>query len=65
MVTAITEVARVMELKTVAEYVENDETRALLESIGVDYAQGHVTGKPPALAAVLDELPALQESSAS
>ena len=65
MVTAITEVARVMELKTVAEYVENDDTRALLESIGVDYAQGHITGKPPALAAVLDELPALQQSSAS
>ena len=29
-----------MELKTIAEYVENEETLELLASLGVDYAQG-------------------------
>jgi diguanylate cyclase (GGDEF)-like protein len=46
MVAAITEVARVMELETVAEYVETQETKRLVEKLGVDYAQGHIVGKP-------------------
>ena len=56
MVAAITQVAKVMELETVAEYVENDKTRKLLKSLGVDYAQGHVTGKPASLAEALRSL---------
>ena len=36
MVAAITQVAKVMELKTVAEYVETEETRALVSELGVD-----------------------------
>ncbi len=46
MVAAITQVARVMELQTVAEYVQDDEARDLVASLGVDYAQGHHIGKP-------------------
>ncbi len=56
MVAAITQVAKVMELKTVAEYVETDEARELLVTLGVDYAQGHLVGKPVAIDAVLADL---------
>ena len=56
MVAAITQVAKVMELQTVAEYVECDETRDLILSIGVDFAQGHAIGKPRPMDDVLGEL---------
>ena len=55
MVAAITQVARVMELETVAEYVETPETKKLLKKLGVDYAQGHAVGKPAKLEQVLAE----------
>jgi len=64
MVAAITQVAKVMELETVAEYVENDKTRELLKTLGVDYAQGHVTGKPLPLDEALQNLSELLQSSA-
>jgi diguanylate cyclase (GGDEF)-like protein len=53
MVAAITQVAMVMELETVAEYVENEETRKLVADLGVHYAQGHAIGKPSPLEDVL------------
>ena len=56
MVAAITQVAKVMELKTVAEYVENDDTRELIETLGVDFAQGHAIGKPRPMGEVLAEI---------
>ena len=56
MVAAITQVAKVMELETVAEYVETDEARELLASLGVDYAQGHIIGVPVAIDNVLADL---------
>ena len=56
MVAAITQVAKVMELKTVAEYVESEETRKLVRDLGVDFAQGHIIGKPVALDSVLSDL---------
>jgi EAL domain-containing protein (putative c-di-GMP-specific phosphodiesterase class I) len=49
MVAAITQVAKVMELETVAEYVESEETRKLIAKLGVDFAQGHQVGKPASL----------------
>ena len=39
-VRAITDVARGMGIKTIAEFVENEDTMKLLKTIGVDYAQG-------------------------
>jgi len=63
MVAAITQVAKVMELETVAEFVESDETRDLIVSLGVDYAQGHAIGKPRPMDEVLGELPAIANSS--
>jgi diguanylate cyclase (GGDEF)-like protein len=56
MVAAITQVAKVMGLKTVAEYVETEETWALISELGVDFAQGHFIGKPITLDSVLSDL---------
>lgn len=56
MVAAITEVAKVMELETVAEYVESVKIRRLLKKLGVQYAQGHAIGRPMALDELLEKL---------
>ena len=45
-VNAIVSLARAFELKTIAEGVEDAETLVLLESAGVDYAQGLHLGRP-------------------
>ena len=63
MVAAITQVAKVMQLETVAEYVESDDIRKLVGQLGVDYAQGHAIGKPAPLTDVLDGLIDLGRSS--
>ena len=59
MVAAIAQVAKVMDLQTVAEFVENEETRALIAEMGVDFAQGHLFGKPQAFEAVIEDLSTL------
>lgn len=56
MVAAITQVAKVMKLKTIAEYVESEESRKLISDLGVDFAQGHIIGKPISLDSVLSDL---------
>jgi diguanylate cyclase (GGDEF)-like protein len=56
MVAAITQVAKVMELDTVAEYVESEETRQLISDLGVDFAQGHIVGRPIPLGDTLQQL---------
>lgn len=63
MVAAITQVAKVMELKTVAEYVESEEVRALISELGVDFAQGHIIGKPITLDSVLSDLSGIYSKS--
>lgn len=45
-VKAITDVAKGMGIKTVAEFVEKKETIKFLKEFGVDYAQGYYIGKP-------------------
>ncbi len=45
-VKAINEVGQGMGIKTIAEFVENDEILDVLSEIGVDYAQGYGIGKP-------------------
>jgi diguanylate cyclase (GGDEF)-like protein/PAS domain S-box-containing protein len=47
-VKAIVDVANGLGIKTVAEFVQNDETLKLLDEFGVDYAQGYFIGKPSA-----------------
>lgn len=44
MVKAINEVGHVMGLKTVAEYVEDEATLAVIRELGIDYAQGYAVG---------------------
>jgi len=64
MVAAITQVAEVMELQTVAEYVESDMTRQLITKLGVDFAQGHLVGKPVPLSEALAGFSVKASSSA-
>ncbi len=45
MVKAINDVGQVMKMKTIAEYVENEEICNSLKEIGVDYGQGYFFGK--------------------
>ncbi|MCU7800778.1 MAG: EAL domain-containing protein [gamma proteobacterium symbiont of Lucinoma myriamae] len=45
-VKSINEIGHFLGMKTVAEYVENDEIIAILKDIGVDYAQGFGIEKP-------------------
>lgn len=52
-VRAIADVARTMNLKTIAEFVENEALMTQLRAFGVDYAQGYGVGKPLPLADVL------------
>ena len=49
MVKTISRVARLTHKKTVAESVENKETRRALLKIGVDYAQGYAIAKPQSI----------------
>jgi diguanylate cyclase (GGDEF)-like protein len=52
MVKAISQVARVMGMQTIAEFVENREGFDRLEKIGIDYAQGYWIEKPRPIADV-------------
>lgn len=45
-IRAIVEMARSMGIQTVAEWVEDAETYALLRDLGVDYVQGFLFGRP-------------------
>lgn len=63
MVAAITQVAKVMELETVAEYVESEATRKLIAELGVNFAQGHAVGRPAPLDEVLASLANPKETS--
>jgi diguanylate cyclase (GGDEF)-like protein/PAS domain S-box-containing protein len=46
MVKSINEVGQVMGMKTIAEFVENDEIKMKLKTIGVDFGQGYGLGRP-------------------
>lgn len=49
MVKSINEIGHVMEKKTIAEFVENEQILQKLKNIGVDYAQGYGIAKPQPL----------------
>ncbi|MGI8728332.1 MAG: EAL domain-containing response regulator [Solirubrobacterales bacterium] len=46
MVRAMVEVARGLELKTIAEFIEEEESVEMLKSYGVDYGQGFHLARP-------------------
>ncbi|MEM8673119.1 MAG: EAL domain-containing protein [Cyanobacteria bacterium P01_G01_bin.67] len=49
-VNSINEVAHLMGIKTIAEFVETDQILEHIGQISIDYAQGYITGKPIAIA---------------
>ena len=51
MVEAITSLGRVMQIKIIAERVENEQTLDILREIGVDFVQGYHIGRPTVIAA--------------
>jgi len=53
MVKSINEIGHLMGMQIIAEFVENNEIKSMLKTIGVDYAQGHGIAKP----LPFDELP--------
>jgi diguanylate cyclase (GGDEF)-like protein len=59
MVRAIAQLARAMNITTVAEYVETEEIRTRVRALGVDYGQGFAIARPVPVGEVLDLLPVL------
>ncbi len=57
MVQAIAQLARSMNLVTVAEYVETDEIRLRVAHLGVDYGQGFGIARPAPFADAIRDLP--------
>lgn len=49
MVRAVNEIAHIMNLETIAEYVETEEIEEMLSDMGVDYAQGYWVDRPQPL----------------
>jgi EAL domain-containing protein (putative c-di-GMP-specific phosphodiesterase class I) len=52
-----------MGMETVAEYVETDDLRTRMASLGVDYGQGFAIGRPVPIDKILGDL-ALYEAMA-
>ncbi len=48
MVQSMNQIAHALGKKTIAEFVENDQTLQLLKRYGIDFAQGNYLGKPSA-----------------
>jgi EAL domain-containing protein (putative c-di-GMP-specific phosphodiesterase class I) len=52
-VRSINDISHGLGMRTIAEFVERQEIMDELQEIGVDYAQGHLHGKPKDLAELL------------
>jgi diguanylate cyclase (GGDEF)-like protein len=63
MVRAIAQLARAMNITTVAEYVETEEIRTRVRMLGVDYGQGFAIARPVPVQEVLDVLPVLSAAT--
>jgi EAL domain-containing protein (putative c-di-GMP-specific phosphodiesterase class I) len=48
-VETIAEFAHKIGTKTIAEFVSDEETYAIVQKIGINYSQGYFTGKPQIL----------------
>lgn len=49
LVESINHIGHLLKMRTVAEFVENEDIADKLRSIGVDYLQGYHIGKPKAI----------------
>lgn len=56
-VKSIIDIAHTLNIRTVAEFVENDEILAVVKSLGADYAQGFGVSRPKLLAPLFPPLP--------
>jgi EAL domain-containing protein (putative c-di-GMP-specific phosphodiesterase class I) len=54
MVKSFNDIARAVNIKTVAEYVENENIKNILSGIGIDYVQGYLIAKPALLVDLVD-----------
>ena len=54
-VASICHLARMKRMLVVAEYVESEEIRSAVISLGIDYMQGYLVGKPQPLHETLEE----------
>lgn len=54
MVRTINQIGHIVGAQTIAEFVENDDIRRLLQDLGVDYGQGYGLQKPTRLAGLLE-----------
>jgi EAL domain-containing protein (putative c-di-GMP-specific phosphodiesterase class I) len=48
-IEGIVSVAKKMGIKTLAEFIENEEVLKVVKDLGIDYAQGYYFGKPEPL----------------
>jgi len=53
-VKAVADIAKVLNIKTVAEFVDTEETLQLLREFDIDYAQGYLISKPEPLDSLSD-----------
>jgi EAL domain-containing protein (putative c-di-GMP-specific phosphodiesterase class I) len=56
MVSSINEIGHVMNLQTIAEFVEDEEIGRLLKAMGVDYLQGYGIAKPVPIEEYIESL---------
>ena len=49
LVESINQIGHIMGMETIAEWVEDEATLKLLKELGVDYSQGHYSGRPEPL----------------
>ena len=54
MVRAINYITHVMGMKSIAEFVENEETVTALKSVSVNYVQGYWLGRPHFFSKVIE-----------
>ncbi|WP_255554996.1 EAL domain-containing protein [Moritella sp. 24] len=54
MVKSFNDIAKAVNIKTVAEYVENENIKNILSGIGIDYVQGYLIAKPALLVDLVD-----------
>ena len=54
---SVADIARVLHVGTIAEFVETDEILSVLSDLQIDFAQGFLFSKPEPLDNSLDEMP--------
>lgn len=60
-VDAIVRISRAMKIETIAEYVGDQQTMAMLAALGVDYAQGYAIHKPSPVEMPVESMLVLQQ----